>query len=120
MARDKRNQYRHRQRRSRSPIESTLDSLKIQQMAQLSGRKRAWQRPGQTLQETKKAESSVLIQARTGKIGLVHFLYKTRVLGYNLDLCFCETTAKTNSRACIATLHIGNEKESIARRNYIE
>ena len=37
----------------------------------------------------KKAESSVLVQARTGRIGLAHFLNKAQVLGYETPACRC-------------------------------
>ena len=40
-------------------------------------------------QELHKAESSLLIQARTGRIGLAHFLSKARVPGYESPLCRC-------------------------------
>ena len=39
--------------------------------------------------QLKKAESSVLIQARTGRIGLAHFLNKARVPGYETPACRC-------------------------------
>jgi hypothetical protein len=34
-------------------------------------------------------ESSVLVQARTGRIGLAHFLNKARVPGYETPACRC-------------------------------
>jgi hypothetical protein len=37
----------------------------------------------------KKAESSVLVQARTGRISLAHFLNKARVPGYETPACRC-------------------------------
>ena len=40
--------------------------------------------------QLKKAESSVLFQARTGRIGLRHFLYKAKVLGVDSAECSCE------------------------------
>ena len=36
-----------------------------------------------------KAESSILVQARTGKIGLRDFLFKRRVLGFDSPWCDC-------------------------------
>ena len=39
--------------------------------------------------QLKKAESSVLVQARTGRIGLAHFLNKARVPGYETLACKC-------------------------------
>jgi hypothetical protein len=39
--------------------------------------------------QLKKAESSVLVQARTGRIGLAHFLNKARVPGYETPACSC-------------------------------
>ena len=39
--------------------------------------------------QLKKAESSVLVQARTGRIGLAHFLNKARVPGYETPACRC-------------------------------
>jgi exonuclease III len=40
-------------------------------------------------EQLKKAESSVLVQARTGRIGLAHFLCKARVPGYETPACRC-------------------------------
>ena len=40
-------------------------------------------------EQLKKAESSVLVQARTGRIGLAHFLNKARVPGYETPACRC-------------------------------
>jgi hypothetical protein len=37
----------------------------------------------------KKAKSSVLVQARTGRVGLAHFLNKARVPGYEIPACRC-------------------------------
>jgi len=42
-----------------------------------------------------KAESSVLIQARTGCIGLNQFLYKRKVLGIASPNCTCSPNAET-------------------------
>ena len=39
--------------------------------------------------QLKKAESSVLVQARIGRIGLAHFLNKARVPGYETPACRC-------------------------------
>jgi len=43
----------------------------------------------------RKAESSVLVQARTGCIGLKQFLYKRRVLGVTSPNCTCSHDAET-------------------------
>ena len=40
-------------------------------------------------QGLRKAESSMLIQLRTGRTGLRHFLNKARVPGYELEQCSC-------------------------------
>jgi len=37
----------------------------------------------------RKAQSTVLVHLRTGRIGLRHFLKKARVPGYELDQCEC-------------------------------
>ena len=39
--------------------------------------------------QLKKAESSVLVQARTGRIGLAYFLNKPQVLGYETLVSKC-------------------------------
>ena len=43
----------------------------------------------------RKAESSVLIHLRTGRIGLGYFLRKVRVPGYESDQCRCGTGQET-------------------------
>ena len=45
--------------------------------------------------QLKKAESTVLIQARTGRIGLAHFLSKACVPGFESPACKCELGIKT-------------------------
>jgi hypothetical protein len=42
-----------------------------------------------------KAESSALVQARTGRIGLAHFLSKARVPGYESPICSCGLDEET-------------------------
>ena len=43
--------------------------------------------------QLKKAESLVLVQVRTGRIGLAHFLAKARVPGYDSPSCkSCESS----------------------------
>jgi hypothetical protein len=37
--------------------------------------------------QLKKAESLILVQTRTGRIGLAHFLAKARILGYENPTC---------------------------------
>jgi hypothetical protein len=46
-------------------------------------------------QELKKAESSVIVQLRTGRIGLAHFLHKARVPEYNTGQCQCGQGVET-------------------------
>jgi hypothetical protein len=43
----------------------------------------------------RKAESTVLVQRRTGRIGLKHFLKKARVPGYESGQCTCGTGQET-------------------------
>ena len=43
----------------------------------------------------KKAESSVLVQARTGRIGLAHFLNKANVPGFIEPMCRCREGIET-------------------------
>src|SRR5882757_9706629 len=45
--------------------------------------------------ELKKAESAILIQARTGRIGLAHFLNKARVPGFESPDCRCTRGIET-------------------------
>jgi hypothetical protein len=45
--------------------------------------------------ELRKAESSVLIQLRTGRIGLAYFLHKAKVLGFDTGQCRCGQGAET-------------------------
>jgi hypothetical protein len=45
--------------------------------------------------QLKKAESAVLIQARTGRIGLAHFLSKACVPGFESPACKCELGNET-------------------------
>jgi len=42
-----------------------------------------------------KAESSALVQFRTGRTGLAHFLYRARVPGVESDLCSCGNGPET-------------------------
>ena len=37
----------------------------------------------------------MLVQMRTSRTGLAHFLHKAKVLGYNLEQCSCNTGAET-------------------------
>ena len=46
-------------------------------------------------EQLKKAKSSVLVQARTGRIGLAHFLCKARVPGYKTPAYRCGLGDKT-------------------------
>jgi len=43
----------------------------------------------------RKAESALLTQARTGKIGLAKFLYRQRVPGFSTATCQCEVGQET-------------------------
>ena len=45
--------------------------------------------------QLKKAESAILVQARTGRIGLASFLNKARVPGYDSPNCRCERGIET-------------------------
>jgi hypothetical protein len=45
--------------------------------------------------QLKKAESAVLVQARTGRIGLASFLYKAHVPGVDSPNCKCEQGVET-------------------------
>ena len=45
--------------------------------------------------QLKKAESAALIQARTGRIGLVYFLSKACILGFESLACKCELGNET-------------------------
>jgi hypothetical protein len=58
--------------------------------------------------QLKKAESSVLVQARTRRIGLAHFLAKARAPGYNSPVCRCEHGSKTAEHVL---LHCSEEVE---------
>lgn len=46
-------------------------------------------------QQLKKAESAILVQARTGRIGLAHFLSKAHVPGFEAPTCSCERGDET-------------------------
>ncbi len=60
----------------------------------------------------KKAESAVLVQARTGRIGLAHFLHKAKVPGIIAPSCACEQGTETAEHVL---LHCQFEAE---RRNW--
>ena len=45
--------------------------------------------------QLRKAESTVLVQARTGRIGLASFLNKAQVLGVDSPSCRCEQGIET-------------------------
>jgi hypothetical protein len=49
----------------------------------------------------RKAESSLLVQARTGCIGLAHFLRRRRVLGVLIEECRCREGAETPKHIAI-------------------
>lgn len=60
--------------------------------------------------QLKKAESSVLVQARTGRIGLAHFLAKARVPGYDSPSCkSCESSSSETAEHLL--LHCAGEAE---------
>jgi hypothetical protein len=58
--------------------------------------------------QLKKAESSILVQARTGRIGLAHFLAKARVPGYESPTCRCGAEQETAEHTL---LHCEIERE---------
>jgi hypothetical protein len=55
-----------------------------------------------------KAESAMLIQLRTGRTGLSHFLHKARVPGHESDQCSCGTGPETPRHVL---LHCPHEAE---------
>ena len=52
-----------------------------------------------------KAESAMLIQLRTGRTGLNHFLHKARVPGHESDQCSCGTRPETPRHVLLHCLH---------------
>ena len=60
-----------------------------------------------------KAESSILVQVRTGKISLRDFLFKRRVLGFDSPLCDCGQGRETTRHILVFCLR---ESE---RRGYL-
>jgi len=67
-----------------------------------SGRRKwdqAYQPPSQAIltlhRKLQKAESAVLVQLRTGRVGLAYFLHKVGVPGYDSSLCSCGQADET-------------------------
>jgi hypothetical protein len=52
-------------------------------------------------QGLRKAESSIFIQLRTGKIGLADFLHKAKVLGYDTPQCPCGQARETPAHVTV-------------------
>ena len=66
--------------------------------------------------QLKKAESSVVVQARTGRIGLAHFLNKARVPGYETPACRCGLGDETAEHLL---LHCQLETDVLAGRERV-
>jgi hypothetical protein len=62
-----------------------------------------------------KAESSTLIQFRTGCTGLAHFLHKTRVPGIDPGLCSCRGGLKTPRHVLIHCTQESERREELRR-----
>jgi hypothetical protein len=61
-----------------------------------------------------KAESTMLVQLRTGRTGLRHFLNKAQVLGYELEQCSCDTGLETSRHVLLYCLH-EEERRTVLR-----
>ena len=58
----------------------------------------------------RKAESAVLIQARTGRISLSHFLSKARVPGFPSPLCTCGEGTETAEHVLAHCKNLGSQR----------
>ena len=67
-----------------------------------------------------KAESSVLIQARTEKIGFAQFLYQHKVPGITTNQCTCGTGPETVQHVVEYCNREIERRDQIRRRNTIE
>jgi hypothetical protein len=59
----------------------------------------------------RKAESAVLVQARTGRIGLARFLYSRKVLGVLSAQCRCRAGEETPQHMAIYCIYCIEEAE---------
>lgn len=66
-------------------------------------------------QGLKKHESSLLIQIRTGKIGLRAFLFQRRVPEVNTPLCRCSITGETPAHIVLYCPELQQEREELQR-----
>jgi hypothetical protein len=64
----------------------------------------------------RKAESSVLIQSRTGCIGLAHFLYRVQVPGIESSLCSCTNGIETPRHVLIHCQKERGRREELKER----
>ena len=60
-----------------------------------------------------KAESSMLIQLRTGRTGLRHFLNKVRVPGYESGQCECDMGLETPRHVLLYCPHESERREAL-------
>ena len=70
-------------------------------------------------QTLRKHESSILVQLRTGKIGMRAFLFQRRVPGTNTPLCVCGRGPETPSHLVTNCPQAENERRNLAQEMQI-
>lgn len=63
----------------------------------------------------RKHEASILLQTRTGKIGLRAFLFERKVPDVTSPLCSCGTEAETPAHLALSCVLLADEREELRR-----
>ena len=66
--------------------------------------------------DLRKAESALLIQARTGRIGLAKFLYSRRVPGFESAKCQCGARGETPGHMALFCVQEASRRQRLRDR----